>query len=71
MKRIKTIERIELTSDEVRVIVDALQFHWKALANIECSPQDFAKQADERLEIKRLRNEMANIINRGFMGADA
>lgn len=61
MKLTEKTFNVELTEREIELLVDALHWHYKKL---ELGDR---KKGEERT----LRNDLAGLINRFFMGADA
>ena len=75
MKKIETIEKVELTTGEVKNIVEALHFQWRTLQDQYDTEIANGKEPEDtyakRSELKKLRNDFAALINTHFCGVDA
>ena len=72
MKTIECLYRIELSEKEINIIVNALHVEYMTIKNTKPENQEESRKAYNRMQpIRELRNDLANLINRSFMGEDA
>lgn len=72
MKTIECLHRIELSEKEINIIVNALHVEYMTIKNTKQENQVESRKAYNRMQpIRELRNDLASLINRSFMGEDA
>lgn len=87
MNTTKTTYTVEITTDEIKILSDALHEQFKTTKNEidniidfmtenpdEISSETIRKKEDlihKRDNLRQLRNGFANLINRFYVGADA
>ena len=66
------IYSVELTNDEIELIVNVLHATYKEIKEAPQRDQEESRKAYMRMQpLRELRNAFATIINRSFMGEDA
>jgi hypothetical protein len=71
MKKLETVYQIELTQTEVNALVDSLNKNYISLKN-ETAAQGATRTEGENLTVLRsLRDDLASLVNRRFMGIDS
>lgn len=72
MKAIEALHRIELSESEINIIVNALHVEYMTIKNSKPENQEESRKAYMRMQpIRELRNDLASLINRFYMGEDA
>ena len=74
MKKLETMYRIELTTNELEVLTSALHNEYsdlKELFSVEDDPVKANKIYNRKNEVRDLRNFFGNLIGRRYMGNDA
>lgn len=81
MRKLETAYKIELTNEEVETLVLALQNEYTdikeriATAEAEVETPENARRLSDmnklKSNIRRLRNDLGNLIGRSYMGVDA
>ena len=72
MKKLETIYKVELTTDEISIITTALHDEYKFYKEQRPDTIDESKIICDKIQsVRTIRNEFARLINRSYMGDDA